>query len=384
MKWFFLVSVSTAVGTGLLMTQDPYSGGASSRRVRDSRPVSADTPEADVIFASGVVEGSRRDVPLQFEIPGRLVSLAVSEGDRVRKGDLLARLNDAVWQHKLSETQARLALARAERTRLHNAASPEARAVARTKVLVSEVRVRQAQADLGRGQLLVKKHAMSDREWDDVRFAYSLALAELESARAAAAQVEAKARKDVLDIADAKIALAEAEVGEATSQLAKARIVAPFDGIILHVAGETGQLIGPTRSEPLITMTSIDTLRVRAFIEEMDVLGVAVGQQVWITADGDKEKRHRGTILSCAPFMVPKRTRSHKPTERVDVKVREVVIILQGNPELVIGLPVDVFIRMPAGTRPHESSTTPEKPAPGSGAPKPSRDGLPTLTGGRA
>ena len=384
MKWFLLVGLSTAVGTGLLMTQDPYSEGASSRRTRRARSSSADAPDADVIFASGVVEGSRRDVPLQFEIAGRLVSLTVAEGDYVHKGDLLARLDDIVWQHKLSEAQARLALARAERTHLQNAASREARAVARSKVRVSEVKVRQTQADLQRSERLVKQRALSNREWDDVRFAYSLALAELESARAAAARVEAKARKDELDIADAKIALAEAEVREAASRLAKARIVAPIDGIILHIDGEPGQLIGPARPEPLITMTSVETLRVRAFVEEMDVLGVSPGQHAWVTADGDKTQRFRGTVLSCAPFMVPKRTRSHKPTEHVDVKVREVVIVLEGNPELVVGLPVDVFISKTPKTQTPALSPTTEKAGPKSASATPSAGTPPTLPGGRA
>ena len=359
MKWFFLVSVSTAVGTGLLMTHDPYPGNAVTRPVGSTQRASTDRPQTDVLFASGIVEGACRNVPLQFEIVGRLVSLAVAEGDRVHAGDLLARLDDVVWRHKLSEAQARLSLARTERARLKNAATREDRAVARSKVQVSEVKVRQTEADLKRAERLVKQHALSDREWDDVRFGHSLALAELESARAAAARVEAKARRDELDIADAKIALAAAEVHEAEARLAKARIVAPMDGVILHVVGEPGQLIGPQRPEPLITMTSVDTLRVRAFIEEMDVLGVAVGQRAWVTTDGDKTKRFQGTVVSCAPFMVPKRTRSHKPAEHVDVKVREVVIVLDGHPQLVVGLPVDVFVSKSPRSAKSPATTTP-------------------------
>jgi hypothetical protein len=84
--------------------------------------------------------------------------------------------------------------------------------------------------------------------------------------------------------------------------------------------------------------------RIRAYVEEMDAPAVFVGQRASAVADGMPQHRYSGKVISCAPSMVPKKHFSNAPSERVDVKVREVLIELDEQDGLVIGLPVDVFI----------------------------------------
>lgn len=296
------------------------------------------------IFSSGTVEGTQRDVTLRFEVPGRVEVVHVREGDRVAKNDVLAQLDSETAEQRVAEGEAKLKLARAERDRLVNGERKETREVLKADVRTFEIQVREAESLHARGKQLSQRNALSAQELDDQKFKYEKAVAQLNSARAKLAEIDAPAREDDLSIADARISLAEANLRHERTLLEKTKIRAPGDGIVLHILVEPGELVGPTDDRSLITMTNRDRTRVRAYIEELDALSVTAGQQAYVVADGRPDKKHSGTIMSCSPFVRGKSNRHHKPGELIDVKVREVVIELKDADDLVVGLPVDVFI----------------------------------------
>jgi multidrug resistance efflux pump len=281
---------------------------------------------------------------LRFEIAGRLKHLDVREGDRVEKGDVLATLDSETWEFKLAEAQARLDLARSERDRLVNGASPESREVAKSDVRAAEVLVREAESHYTRAKQVSQRNAMSSQELDEYRYKHEKAVAQLQTIRARWEEIEAPVRPDDLAVAQAKVALAEALVRQERNALEKTRLRAPERGVVLHLATEPGELVGPADEAPLITLANRDGTRIRAFVEELDALDIAVGQKAFVTADGKPGTAYEGTVKSCSPQVRPKSNRHHKPGEFIDVRVREVVIELFTGDDLVMGLPVDVFI----------------------------------------
>ena len=158
------------------------------------------------------------------------------------------------------------------------------------------------------------------------------------------AEVEADARTDDLKVADAQIQAAEAKLRSAKVQQAKTRLVAPVDGLLLRVQGEVGESAGGPASSPVVTMVNVDVMRVRCYVEEIDALKVQPGQSAYARADGLPGERFVGKVVACAPFLVPKKLFRNAPGERVDVKVREVLVELAPQSKLVVGLPVDVFV----------------------------------------
>ena len=101
-------------------------------------------------------------------------------------------------------------------------------------------------------------------------------------------------------------------------------------------------------------MADTGELRVRAFVEELDAVRVQEGMTVKVTADAWPNKSFPGRVISCSPHMVPKRHLSNEPGERIDVKVREVVVQLDqsdARDRLVVGLPVDVYLQVSRPTR---------------------------------
>jgi HlyD family secretion protein len=306
--------------------------------------VSAVSPSAKrAIFANGVVEGRQREASLRFELSGRLESINVAEGDRVRKGDTLARLDPTAWSNELAKAEASLALVQAERERLVNGPRKETRAFARAQFHAAQARMGHATKRLDRGVQLQQSKALSQQDLNDLQTNAEAAQAELEAASARADEVEAPAREDELRMVEAKIALEEARVKQARDTLQKTELKAPSDGVVLSVRGEPGELM-PDLEKPTITMVDTSEMRVRAFVEEMDALAVAPGQRAYVVADALPHEQFGGSVLSCTPCMLPKKVVSNMPGERLDVKVREVIILLDKQDKLVIGLPVDAFL----------------------------------------
>lgn len=313
------------------------------------------------IFAAGTIEGASREIPLRFEITGRLLKVHVVEGDEVERGDVLAQLDAETWEHKLAEAQARLQVARAERERIVNGASHESREALRSEVRGFEVQVRQAESQLARGKRLVSQNAVAVQEVDDQKYRYERAVAQLQAARARLDELEAPVRKDDLSIADSKVALAEALVRQEQSLLEKTRLRAPTRGIVLHVPAEVGELVGPADQHELVTLVNRDRTRVRAHIEELDALHVRPGQRAEVTVDGCPGKEYPGVVLRCSPFVRPKTQKHLKPGELVDLRVREVVIDLgEDAKELVVGLPVEVFIKPSESAGKHQMLGSPD------------------------
>jgi multidrug resistance efflux pump len=280
---------------------------------------------------------------LRFEVAGRLVSVAVKDGDRVRQGDVLARIDSTTQMCELAKAEAGLALAKAERERLINGARKETRAFARAQYHAAQARMSQAAKRLERAVQLQQHNGLSRQELDDLTTAAQESQAEVEAASARADEAEAPARHDDLNIVLAKIELEEARVKQAHAMLEKTELKAPFDGVVLRVRGEVGEL-APHGDVPTITMANVSEMRVRAYVEEMDALSVTEGQRGHVISDSSAGVRFPVTVISCTPYMAPKRLFSNMPGERMDVKVREVVLRLDEQNDLVVGLPVDVFI----------------------------------------
>ena len=296
-----------------------------------------------LIYSAGNVEGRDRETSIRFELSGRLIVVCVSEGDIVRQGATLARLESDEWKSELAIAEAALELAKAERSRLANGARPETREVAAAQVEVTRVDLERTRKTLARSNELTG--VLSREDQDNDQAAFDAAGAELKVAVAQAVEVNAAARADELLIADAKIALQQAKIDEIKLRLAKTELRAPFDGTVVRVNTTPGELVGPRTIEPLFTMVDSSQLRVRAYVDELDALCVEPGMAACVTADGLLDEQFRGTVISCSPWMTRKVGTTHDAEERLDVKVREVIVLLEPRDslaKLVIGLPVEV------------------------------------------
>lgn len=177
---------------------------------------------------------------LAAQTMGNILELRASEGDRVRRGQVLAIIDDAQASATLRQAEAALAS-----TRQH--------------VASAEADHRLASATLRRYQDLLEKKSVSPQEFDEVKARAEAAAAGLEAARAVTAQ-------------------AQAEVARARTALSHTRIMAPFDGVISEKRADPGTLATP--GMPIFVLEDTREFRLEASLDESDAGRVKTGDRV--------------------------------------------------------------------------------------------------------
>jgi HlyD family secretion protein len=213
------------------------------------------------VRAPGKIE-PRTQVKISADIMGKIVQLAVQEGDQVKRGQLMLRLDDA--QHRALHAQARAAVSTA-RARRNEA----------DKALIV------ATSTFERQRKLFEQTLLSQAEWDQANSSY-------ESARVGASA------------AAEEVARAEAALAAAQDNLGKTRFVAPIDGVVSALNVEEGEIvITGTMNNPgtqILVVSDLSRMLVRADVDETDVPDMRLGQKAKITVDALPDTSFPGTV----------------------------------------------------------------------------------------
>ena len=338
--------------------------GTSPAPIGSTPPPAADATAATTatINASGEVVPAQWTT-LSFAQAGTIVDLPVKEGDRVKEGDLIAQLDAIDLKASLLQKQAAVQTAEAQLAQLTAAPRPaeieaaqQAVAAAKDRVTaataqraqmrssISEADITQAQTQVYAAQVqLDKLNESMDKIINIGGFALSagesldnyIKYTELQRAAAQSALDELLRgpTPNQLRVADARIALANAEVDAAQARLnllqagplaqdvavaqakvdqAKAdeaavqvqidqtKLVAPFDGIIANIAVDVNQFVGP--GQPIVQLADPGSLRIETTdLDEKDVARLSVGDQASVTFDALPDTSVTGTITRLAP-----------------------------------------------------------------------------------
>lgn len=314
------------------------------RNPKASAEPAAETRVSTKIFASGVIEGARRELPLGFEIPGRIRAVRAQEGDRVQAGDVLAELDTDAAELRLFEARAQLKIAIAERDRMLADSIARSQEAAKARLQEVERQLQEAEVLIQRTSAKAEGAAVSRKEVEQAKLKRERVLPQIQQLKAQAEEGEPQLTAEEETIAETRIKLAEAAVQLARLQLEQGDLRAPCDGVIVRVTAQGGELTSPQRPTPLFVLVDRSQTLVRAYVEEFDALRVAVGQKARIQIPARPESWYRGVVRTCAPQLTPKLHPHLGPGERVDVRVREVVIELEDGGDLLVGLPVEVWI----------------------------------------
>lgn len=222
----------------------------------------ADVP--DLLEAVGTVRAAQTS-QLASQMAGTIVEIRVHEGDRVRRGQVLAVIDDA---------QPRAALDRA--VAAENAAGQE--------LAASDSDLALAQSTLKRYQNLYDKKSVSPQEFDEVKARYQAAVAHRDMTQAGQAQ--------------AKAALAQAH-----SSFSYAHIVAPFDGVITEKKADPGTLA--SSGLRIFSIEGSGHYRLEATVNENDLRFVKMGQQVPVVVDALQNPELKGKVTQIVPTADP-------------------------------------------------------------------------------
>jgi len=356
-----------------------------------------------VLNVSGNIELT--EVDISFKTAGRLVTLAVEEGDQVKKGALIARLDQeellqrresaaasldstrsrllqsgTAIEYQRQQTEAQLSRSRAEldqakavlqeleigsrRQEIESAKAALARAKAEQQ---------RAQADWERAQSLYKDKDISTARYDEAKAQFESAQAQLQQATEQFDLVQEGPRKEDIDGAKAQVERAKANVRlaeaarlelkrlqeeqlarkadtrQATAQLdvqetllKNAEVTAPMDGVVLVKSAEPGEVLAAGTT--VVTLGNLAKPWLRAYINEQDLGRVKLGTAVKVTTDSFPGKTYSGRVsfIASEAEFTPKQIQTQE--ERVKLVYRIKIDVDNPAGELKSNMPADAEI----------------------------------------
>lgn len=304
---------------------------------------SASAQNGDCIYAPGRVEGLTEEICLRPELQGRIVRIAVAEGDSVAPGAVLLELDSEVQRHEAALCEAQVEIAEAELERLVNGARQEERAEAAANHHGLEAQLTGVRKRLERMTTLRATNTSTQQQVDDLTAEAASLASQVQAAKARLDLLEAPARADEVRRAEANIAVARVRLAMARTQVERTILRAPSSGTVLKIQARLGELCGPSSSEPSVVLADLTRLQIRAFLEEFDAPRVRPGFACTITVDGLPGETFQGRLVRVSPRMSAKQLWTDDPAERCDTKAREAWIELNEVTTLPVGLRVDVI-----------------------------------------
>ncbi len=264
-----------------------------------------------------------------------------------------------ILKRQKQTAEARVLQSQTDRARIENGARPEERREALQSYEQTLPNVAQATREAARREKLYASGDISREEFERSKRDLETARKQSGATRERYNVVNAAARSDDLNRADAAILLAEnqakeldasikeaeARVKTAQANLAKTIIRAPISGVILRKRLKEGEAVSPENKMGIVSIADVSLLRVRVDLDETDVAKVRLNQSAYVTADAFGERKFAGKIIKIGQILGRKNFRTERPTEKVDTKILEVLIELAPGEKLPLGLRVDAFIK---------------------------------------
>lgn len=304
------------------------------------------TPQDWIVAGAGRVEPESEDIKLGAELSGKLKSVSVEEGDHVKRGQLLAELENADYHAQVASAQAEVHETEAQLRKVVNGARREERREAFSNVEQARAVMNNAETEMHRREKLFAAGVISREEADQFAKEYDVAKAKYQEMAEHHKLVDESAREEDRDMAQANLSAARARLEQAEAMLAKTYVRSPIDGTVLRKHHRLGESVsnGSTVPDPIVTIGATNLLRVRVDVDEADVSKLTLGQRAYITADAYGDKKFWGHVVRIGQELGRKNVRTDEPTERVDMKILETMIALDGADRLPIGLRVNTFI----------------------------------------
>ena len=306
---------------------------------------------ANKLTLSGNIEAHESLV--SFKVQGRIVELAIEEGQWVTAGAILARLDDADYKQKVDIEAANVQLRESNLALTLAGTRHQEIKAADQAVIDSQAELEQRKIDNERAQRLFARDAISAQDRDLAATALKRAEAQYQSAKERLSQAKEGSRKEDIAIARAHVKSARENLGLSRINLDYTTLHAPNNGVVTVRQAELGEVVSP--GTPVVTLADLDHVWLRAYIAETDLGRIRWGQDSTIRTDTYLDKTYHGHIsfiASNAEF-TPKSVQTFK--ERVTLVYRIKIDVDNPNHELKPGMPADAEIDF-AAARPQSSS----------------------------
>jgi HlyD family secretion protein len=234
--------------------------------------------------------------------PSRITDILVVEGQQVRRGQLLARLEAVQPQAEVAAQVAQLSSSEAE-----SAAAEASLRAADDGIATAEASVARAKADLERAQTIFSRTEQLQKEKLVAQQEYDQRKAELDSQRAALQEAEARLQQtraqrsqlmSSLSAAQKRINVAAANLNRAKDVLQRTMAVSPIDGMVTNLPVRVGETVVPgiqnSPSSLIMTIADMSLITAEVKVDETDIVNVRLDQDADITIDAIPNRTFKG------------------------------------------------------------------------------------------
>ncbi|MCP3098417.1 efflux RND transporter periplasmic adaptor subunit [Myxococcus sp. K15C18031901] len=255
----------------------------------------SELPEG-IVSGNGRIEAKLADVAAKE--PLRVKEILVNEGDLVKPGQVLVRLDTSTLESSLAEANASLA------------ATQEKVAVAEAGIVKQRSEIQLATIEVERARRLVAQGAGSQRDLD-------VRASQLETTRAALAEAEAtlKTSREEIEVARANAATIETRIADAT-------LKSPVTGRVLYRLAEPGEVLSP--GGPALTLVNLEDVFMEIFLPASEAARVKLGSEARITVDFEPDRSIPGYVSFVSPEaqFTPKQVETKSEREKLVFRVK--------------------------------------------------------------
>lgn len=254
----------------------------------------------ETVSANGKIQ-PETEVKVSPDISGELIELYVKEGDIVKQGDILAKVDPEIYQSNYDQAVAGLNMQKANESN------------ARARLAQVQAQFNNTKLSFERSEKLVKQQAISASEFDNAKAAYESAKAEVEAAEQS---VKASAYT---------VKSSEAALQESRKNLTKTTIYAPVDGSVSKLSVEKGERVVGTSQfssgTEIMRIANLGGMEVNVSVNENDIVRVHIGDTALIEVDAYLGRKFKGIVTEVATSANTQGTSVDQVTN-FDVKIR--------------------------------------------------------------
>jgi HlyD family secretion protein len=292
-RWLLaLAFVMVALAIGLFTMRGP------AALVVETEPVTRPAQLRSTVTASGEIVATRY-ADIGSSVMGKIVDLPVKEGDRVKAGQVLARIDAVQARSDVTAADALVSALEAEAR-----AAGEQTRTAEAELRAAEAAASEANQTLARRRDLLARGLVSQSDLDN-----ATATATAATARVTAAKAQVEATQQARAAADRRIAQARAQRTRATDIYDKTSIASPIDGVVTRLRVRTGEMVVVgIQNQPgttLMTISDLGQIDAEVKVAEADVLRVALDQPATITLEAVADTSFRGRVVEIGASALP-------------------------------------------------------------------------------
>ncbi|WP_312114857.1 efflux RND transporter periplasmic adaptor subunit [Brevibacillus reuszeri] len=314
-RWWIIGSVVVLLGVGYVGLSMMGSGQAVGMPVNIGTATKS-TLESKILTSGVVIVDDKQK---QYaNVTGTLREFVVKEGDKVKKGQVIAKIDTSDVDSKILDIDAQMELARANLAKAQVGNEPEEVAQENERVLQAQREYDTAKKEYDRMHQLFTSGASTQQELDKAKSQVDSTLSTLNVAKQQLSLKKKGPRKEEIASQQAQINKLQVERGQLEKDRVQSVLIAPADGTIIAVAADNGQYVN--KGTEILTLANLDNLLIQADINESDVNKMKAGQTAVIEGTTLGKQQLNAKVTRIAPTATTTQSSSGQG-EKTRVKV---------------------------------------------------------------